>query len=175
MKLNESRLNVAIDCGCGTGSDIAFLRALKATSLSSAFNPDSISIITWDRFGQKALVEISQERIWRLYELSQSRGWWLLTPGLFLQSRISSIRRGNQIWILDWNRWKNCFICEFRWDEQWLGFAHGYRTSTTPLTRQKYFGRWYVRSYPFYGRTNKHRGQDEVALILLWRLSDVQP
>ena len=25
MKLNESGLNVAIDCGCGTGSDISFL------------------------------------------------------------------------------------------------------------------------------------------------------
>lgn len=62
MKLNESGLNVVIDCGCGTGSDIAFLEQQGHQIYGFDVNSDSISICR-DRFGQKAFVEISQSAL----------------------------------------------------------------------------------------------------------------
>ncbi|MEZ9318602.1 class I SAM-dependent methyltransferase, partial [Vibrio lentus] len=59
IKLNESGLNVAIDCGCGTGSDIAFLEQQAYQVYGFDVNPDSIAICR-DRFGRKSSVEISE-------------------------------------------------------------------------------------------------------------------
>lgn len=58
-KLNESNLNIAIDCGCGTGSDIHYLEQLGYQVHGFDINSDSVAICR-DRFGANALVEISE-------------------------------------------------------------------------------------------------------------------
>ncbi len=58
-KLNESNFKVAIDCGCGTGSDVFYLAQLGYQVYGFDINPDSISICR-KRFGNDPLVEISQ-------------------------------------------------------------------------------------------------------------------
>lgn len=58
-RLNESNLNIAIDCGCGTGSDIQYLEQQGYQVHGFGKNPDSISICR-DRFDAKPLVEMSE-------------------------------------------------------------------------------------------------------------------
>ena len=59
VKLNKSSTKVAIDCGCGTGSDIDYLLGQGYQVHGFDVNPDAIAICR-DRFGQSALVDISQ-------------------------------------------------------------------------------------------------------------------
>lgn len=58
-KLNESSFKIAIDCGCGTGSDIYYLGQLGYQIHGFDINPDSISICH-DRFSHDPLVDISE-------------------------------------------------------------------------------------------------------------------
>ncbi|NOH97747.1 class I SAM-dependent methyltransferase [Vibrio sp. 99-70-13A1] len=58
-RVNESNLKVAIDCGCGTGSDIQFLEQQGFKVHGFDINPDSVAICK-DRFSSKFLVEISE-------------------------------------------------------------------------------------------------------------------
>ncbi len=58
-KLNESRSRVAIDCGCGTGSDIQYLSELGYQVHGFDINPDAITICR-ERFENHVLVEISE-------------------------------------------------------------------------------------------------------------------
>jgi len=57
--LNESNFNNAVDCGCGTGSDMAYLAQLGYQVHGFDINPDSISICR-ERFGNEPLIEISE-------------------------------------------------------------------------------------------------------------------
>lgn len=59
IKLNQSQSKVAVDCGCGTGSDIAYLAQQGYQVFGFDINPDSIAICQ-QRFNTHALVEISQ-------------------------------------------------------------------------------------------------------------------
>ncbi|MCX8951658.1 class I SAM-dependent methyltransferase [Vibrio parahaemolyticus] len=59
VRLNESNLNVAIDCGCGTGSDIQYLEHQGYQVHGFDINPDSV-VICRDRFGSNSLVDISE-------------------------------------------------------------------------------------------------------------------
>ncbi|PYF83106.1 methyltransferase family protein [Marinomonas alcarazii] len=59
VRLNESNLKVAIDCGCGTGSDIQYLEQQGFRVYGFDINPDSIAICR-DRFSSKSLVDISE-------------------------------------------------------------------------------------------------------------------
>ncbi|QUM76739.1 class I SAM-dependent methyltransferase [Moritella sp. 24] len=59
IRLNESTLKVATDCGCGTGSDIQYLEQQGFRVHGFDINPDSVAICR-DRFGLKSLVEISE-------------------------------------------------------------------------------------------------------------------
>ncbi len=59
VRLNESNLKVATDCGCGTGSDIEYLDQQGYQVHGFDINPDSVAICT-DRFGSKSLVDISE-------------------------------------------------------------------------------------------------------------------
>ncbi|PKF80339.1 SAM-dependent methyltransferase [Vibrio sp. vnigr-6D03] len=58
-KLNESKTNVAIDCGCGTGSDIDYLEQQGYQVHGFDVNPDSIDICL-NRFKEKPLVNIKE-------------------------------------------------------------------------------------------------------------------
>lgn len=57
--LNESGCKVAIDCGCGTGSDIHYLSQLGYRVHGFDINDDSIAICD-KRFAGNALVEVSK-------------------------------------------------------------------------------------------------------------------
>ncbi|CAH7014191.1 SAM-dependent methyltransferase [Vibrio chagasii] len=130
MKLNESRLNVAIDCGCGTGSDIAFLEQQGNQVYGFDVNPDSISICR-DRFGQKALVEISQSAF-EDYDYPKA-GLVIANSSLFF----AEPNQFDQTWqrIIDSIEIGGVFAGDFMGvDDSW---AYGYRTSTTPLTKAK--------------------------------------
>jgi len=59
VRLNESNLKVATDCGCGTGSDIQYLEQQGFQVHGFDINPDSVAICR-DRFRSKSLVEISE-------------------------------------------------------------------------------------------------------------------
>ncbi len=59
VRLNESNLKVATDCGCGTGSDSEYLDQQGYQVHGFDINPDSVAICR-DRFGSKSLVEISE-------------------------------------------------------------------------------------------------------------------
>ncbi|CAH6916826.1 SAM-dependent methyltransferase [Vibrio chagasii] len=130
MKLNESRLNVAIDCGCGTGSDIDFLEQQGYQVYGFDVNPDSISICR-DRFGQKALVEISQSAF-EDYDYPKA-GLVIANSSLFF----AEPNQFDQTWqrIIDSIEIGGVFAGDFMGvDDSW---AYGYRTSTTPLTKAK--------------------------------------
>lgn len=130
MKLNESGLNVAIDCGCGTGSDIAFLEQQGHQVYGFDVNPDSISICR-DRFGQKALVEISQSAF-EDYDYPKA-GLVIANSSLFF----AEPNQFDQTWqrIIDSIEIGGVFAGDFMGvDDSW---AYGYRTSTTPLTKAK--------------------------------------
>lgn len=59
VQLNASGLNVAVDCGCGTGSDIAYLAEQGYRVHGFDISPDAISICH-KRFHQSALIEVSE-------------------------------------------------------------------------------------------------------------------
>lgn len=59
VQLNTSGLNVAVDCGCGTGSDIAYLAEQGYRVHGFDINPDAISICH-KRFRHDALIEVSE-------------------------------------------------------------------------------------------------------------------
>lgn len=59
VQLNQSPCKVAIDCGCGTGSDIDFLSREGYQVYGFDVNPDSLAICH-DRFNQNPLIELSQ-------------------------------------------------------------------------------------------------------------------
>lgn len=130
MKLNESGLNVAIDCGCGTGSDIAFLEQQHHQVYGFDVNSDSISICR-DRFGQKALVEISQSAF-EDYDYPKA-GLVIANSSLFF----AEPNQFDQTWqrIIESIEIGGVFAGDFMGvDDSW---AYGYRTSTTPLTKAK--------------------------------------
>jgi len=58
-RLKESNLNIAIDCGCGTGSDIQYLEQQGYQVHGFDINPDAIAICR-DRFDAKPVVEVSE-------------------------------------------------------------------------------------------------------------------
>ncbi|MEJ2764810.1 class I SAM-dependent methyltransferase [Photobacterium sp. MCCC 1A19761] len=57
---NRSGLNVAVDCGCGAGGDIQFLREQGYQVHGFDINADSIEICR-QRFEQDPLIDISQD------------------------------------------------------------------------------------------------------------------
>lgn len=59
VRLNESNLKVATDCGCGTGSDIQYLEQQGFQVHGFDINSDSVAICR-DRFASKSLVDISE-------------------------------------------------------------------------------------------------------------------
>ncbi|MFS1491544.1 class I SAM-dependent methyltransferase [Vibrio splendidus] len=132
IKLNESGLNVAIDCGCGTGSDIAFLEQQAYQVYGFDVNPDSIAICR-DRFGRKPLVEISESGF-EHYDYPKS-GVVIANSSLFF----ADPTRFDEVW----NSIENCLEVGGVFSGDFMGvddsWAQGYRTPTTPLAKAKVF------------------------------------
>ncbi len=59
VRLDKSATKIAIDCGCGTGSDIEYLNSQNYEVFGFDINPDSIAICR-DRFGGKPRVHVTQ-------------------------------------------------------------------------------------------------------------------
>ena len=70
IKLNQSGVTVAVDCGCGTGSDIDYLEQQRYQVYGFDVNPDSIKICR-DRFKTKPLVDITKSSF-ELYDYPHS-------------------------------------------------------------------------------------------------------
>ena len=60
VKLNRSSTRVAIDCGCGTGSDMDYLHQQAYQVYGFDTNPDAVEICR-QRFENCLLVEVSQD------------------------------------------------------------------------------------------------------------------
>jgi len=130
VKLNASGLNIAIDCGCGTGSDIAFLDQQGYQVHGFDINPDSISICR-DRFGNNPLIDISLASFEHFdYPqagvITANSSLFFADPNLFdntWQSMISSLQPDG------------VFAGDFMGvNDSW---ASGYRSPTAPLTKQQ--------------------------------------
>ncbi|MFW1290430.1 class I SAM-dependent methyltransferase [Vibrio parahaemolyticus] len=59
VNLDASSIKVAIDCGCGTGSDIKYLTSQGYKVFGFDINPDSVAI-SRDRFGDESSVNVVQ-------------------------------------------------------------------------------------------------------------------
>ncbi|NOI25954.1 class I SAM-dependent methyltransferase [Vibrio mediterranei] len=59
LTLNRSNSRVAIDCGCGTGSDIAYIEQQGYQVHGFDINSDSVNICS-ERFERDPLVEVTQ-------------------------------------------------------------------------------------------------------------------
>ncbi|MGF1771658.1 class I SAM-dependent methyltransferase [Vibrio wakamikoensis] len=60
LSLNESGLQIAVDCGCGTGSDIGYLSSQGYRVFGFDINAEAVAICR-DRFSDDKLVEVSQD------------------------------------------------------------------------------------------------------------------
>ncbi|MBV7261384.1 class I SAM-dependent methyltransferase [Photobacterium sp. WH24] len=128
-KLNESNLAVAVDCGCGTGSDIEYLEKQGYQVYGFDINPESVAICR-DRFAAKALVEISQSSF-EVYDYPRS-GLVIANSSLFFaepsnfQSTWENIESSLEA--------GGVFAGDFMGiNDSW---ASQYRSPTTPLTEE---------------------------------------
>ncbi|GAL33382.1 SAM-dependent methyltransferase [Vibrio maritimus] len=60
LSLNESGLQIAVDCGCGTGSDIGYLSSQGYQVFGFDINAEAVAICR-NRFADDKLVEVSQD------------------------------------------------------------------------------------------------------------------
>ena len=132
-RLNESNLNVAIDCGCGTGSDIHYLEKQSFRVYGFDVNPDSIAICR-DRFGLKSLVDIS-ESSFESFDYPRS-GVVIANSSLFFADP-------NQF-EATWGNIKSSIEVGGVFAGDFLGFkdswAENYRSPTTPLSESEVKG-----------------------------------
>lgn len=130
VRLNESRNHVAIDCGCGAGSDIAYLEQQNYQVYGFDINPDSVAICR-DRFGSKSNVEVSQSSF-----------------ESFNYPRSGIVVANSSLFFADpeqfQNTWKNidnCLASNGVFAGDFMGikdsWASNYRSPTTPLTEQQ--------------------------------------
>lgn len=130
VSLNTSGLNVAVDGGCGTGSDMAFLSARGYQVYGFDVHPDSVSLCR-ERFAGDGQVTVSQAAF-EDYDYPAC-GLMIAHSSLFFadptrfaatwQAMASSLAVGG------------VFSGDFMGtDDSW---ASGYRSPTAPLTREQ--------------------------------------
>ena len=128
LQVNQSALNVAIDCGCGTGSDSAYLAQQDYQVHSFDINADSISICI-ERFKNDPRVTIC-EASFEKYDYPKC-GIIIANASLFFaeptqfqstwQRMVESLENGG------------VFAGDFMGiNDSW---ASGYRSAITPMTR----------------------------------------
>ncbi|EJX1092986.1 TPA: class I SAM-dependent methyltransferase [Vibrio vulnificus] len=130
VRLNESNLKVATDCGCGTGSDIEYLEQRGFQVHGFDINPDSVSICR-DRFGLKSFVDIV-ESSFELFDYPKS-GVVIANSSLFFADpdKFKST----------WGKIKSSLEVGGVFAGDFMGFkdswASNYRSPITPLTESE--------------------------------------
>ncbi|WP_305856102.1 class I SAM-dependent methyltransferase [Balneatrix alpica] len=133
VQSNESCSKVAIDCGCGTGSDIVYLSEQGFYVFGFDVNADSISICC-DRFGSKNNVCLSQQSF-ETFDFPKSgvvianSSLFFANPDTFkvtMQKITSSIAIGG-VFAGDFLGYKD-------------SWASGFRVSTAPVTKSDLLG-----------------------------------
>lgn len=127
VQLNESKLKVATDCGCGTGSDIEYLEQQGFNVHGFDINPDSVAICR-DRFGSKSLVDIT-ESSFETFDYPKS-GVVIANSSLFFADP--------KQFEATWNKIKSSIEIGGVFAGDFMGFkdswANNYRNPTTPLS-----------------------------------------
>ena len=130
VELNESDCYVAIDCGCGTGSDIAHLASLGYQTHGFDINTDAISICT-QRFKNEPLVTISQAAF-ENFEYPTTGAILAYSSLFFAEPDCFS-----KTWLSITSTLVigGVFIGDFMGEQD--SWAGTYRTSTAPLTKHQ--------------------------------------
>ncbi|WOD11366.1 methyltransferase domain-containing protein [Pseudomonas sp. NyZ704] len=130
VSLNTSGLQVAVDCGCGTGSDIAFLSARGYQVHGFDVNSDSVSLCR-ERFAGDAQVSIFQAAF-EDYAYPGS-GVIIAHSSLFFADPAS--------FEASWQAMASSLAAGGVFSGDFMGmedsWATGYRTATAPMTRQQ--------------------------------------
>lgn len=130
VSLNTSGLKVAVDCGCGTGSDMAFLSARGYQVHGFDVNSDSVSLCR-ERFAGDGQVTVSQAAF-EDYEYPAA-GLMIAHSSLFFAdpTRFASTRQAMASSLAVGGVFSGDFMGT---DDSW---ASGYRSPTAPLTREQ--------------------------------------
>jgi len=127
VRINETNIHLAIDMGCGTGSDTLYMSKLGYQVFSFDINPDSVSICK-QRFNNNPLVTIS-EASFENYDY----------PTCSVIIANSSLLFANPIeFVHTWERIEQCIVTGGIFAGDFMGindsWAHGYRTTTSPMS-----------------------------------------
>lgn len=127
VKLNESDSLAAIDCGCGTGSDIGYLEKHGYLVHGFDINPDSVSICR-ERFCSMPRVEIS-EASFESFDYPKA--------GIVIANS-SLLFADPKKFAVTWEKINSCIEPGGVFAGDFMGvndsWASNYWTSTTPLT-----------------------------------------
>ncbi|MCK6264897.1 class I SAM-dependent methyltransferase [Vibrio sp. ZSDE26] len=130
VRLNESNLKVATDCGCGTGSDVEYLEQQGYQVHGFDINPDSVAICR-DRFRSKPLVNIA-ESSFESFDYPKS-GVVIANSSLFFADPDQ--------FEVTWSNIKSSIEVGGVFVGDFMGFkdswAENYRSPTTPLTESE--------------------------------------
>ncbi|WP_325892989.1 class I SAM-dependent methyltransferase [Grimontia sp. NTOU-MAR1] len=130
IQLNESGLNVAVDCGCGTGSDVEYLSKQDYKVFGFDVNQDSVTICR-DRFGSLAQVNIEQASF-ETFNYPET-GVIVANSSLFFADPLQFSKT--------WAKIESSIAIGGVFAGDFMGFkdswAQGFRIPTTALTEQK--------------------------------------
>lgn len=130
VTLNQSPSRVAVDCGCGTGSDIDYLERQGYQVHGFDVNPDSVAICR-DRFANNALVEISQSSF-EAYDYPQN-GLVIANSSLFFAEP--------SVFEDTWHKLAASIAIGGVFAGDFMGtkdsWVNNYRSSITPVTESK--------------------------------------
>lgn len=132
LQLNESTTRVAIDCGCGTGSDVEYLAQSGYQVYGFDINQDSV-MICQKRFEGKSLVEISQSSF-ESFDYPKA-SVVLANSSLFFAQP--------ELFASTWQNIETCLEVGGIFAGDFMGerdsWASNHHSSTTPLSEQQVF------------------------------------
>lgn len=127
VRLNQSGLKVAIDCGCGAGSDIEYLERQGFHVYGFDINPDSIALCQ-TRFSTKSSVKVS---------VSSFESFDYPTSGIVIANSSLFFAASNQF-EASWNSITSTIAAGGVFAGDFMGakdsWANNYRSPTTPLS-----------------------------------------
>jgi len=130
LSLNESSSKVAIDCGCGVGSDIDYMLQQGYQVHGFDINSDSIAICR-DRFGGNPLADVSQHSF-ENYDYPQC-GVVIANSSLFFAEP--------EAFDTTWQKIESCLVKGGVFAGDFMGtkdsWANNYRSPTTPLSESR--------------------------------------